>query len=119
MPRRGMARTRRSRAGARFEAGDIAASGHNVEASLFVEVQCDVRTDGPEHLKPVGETEFAVGQAALAGLAGMKELASCPNVSIKLGGLLMCLGNFDFATAKAPPTSEQLAALGGPTLSPA
>jgi L-fuconolactonase len=37
-------------------------------------------------------------------LAGMKELARCPNVTIKMGGLLMCLGNFDF-TAKAPADS--------------
>ena len=42
-------------------------------------------------------------------LAGMKELARCPNVTVKMGGLLMCLGNFDFSKAEAPPTSEQLA----------
>lgn len=47
-------------------ARDIAESGHNVEASVFVECNSMYRADGPEHLKPVGETEFAVGQAAMA-----------------------------------------------------
>ena len=234
-------------------ARDVAASGHNVEASLFVECNAMYRTDGPEHLKPVGETEFAVGQAAMADsgnytrcraaagivafadlgqgertrevlnahmaaangrlrgirqrakwdpdpavrgpvcadrpqlylepefgrglalltsmglafdasifhpqlpdvaalarahpeasivvihsgspvghssyagreaevhaswLSGMKALARCPNVSIKMGGLLMCLGNFDFTSAEAPPTSERLAALWRPYIEP-
>ena len=48
----------------------------------------------------------------------MKELARCPNVTIKMGGLLMCLGNFDFSKAEAPPTSEQLADLWRPFIEP-
>lgn len=234
-------------------ARDIAASGHNVEATVFVECHAMYRASGPEHLKCVGETEFAVGMAAMAAsgkytssraaaaivgcadltlgertretleahmeaangrfrgvrqrakwdpdpvvrgpvsadhaglyldpefgegldlltsmglsldasifhpqlpdvaalarahpdasivvvhtgspvghssyagkeaevhanwLAGMKELAKCPNVSIKMGGLLMCLGNFDFTTADAPPTSDQLAQLWRPFIEP-
>jgi L-fuconolactonase len=47
-------------------------------------------------------------------LAGMKELARCPNVTVKMGGLLMCLGNFDFSQAEVPPSSEQLAMLWRP-----
>lgn len=47
-------------------ARDIAASGHNVTASVFVECRSMYRATGPEHLRPVGETEFAVGQAAIA-----------------------------------------------------
>ena len=229
---------------------DAAASGHNIEATVFVECNAMYRANGPEHLKPVGETEFAVGMAAMAAsgkytraraaagivayadltlgeglvretleahrdaangrlrgirqrakwdadpvvagpvragkrglflepefrrgmalleemglsfdasifhpqlpevislaqahpgasivvihtasplgfgsyagnekqvhadwLAGMKALARCPNVSIKMGGLLMCLGNFDFSKADTPPTSERLAALWRP-----
>ncbi|MDO9437249.1 amidohydrolase [Hydrogenophaga sp.] len=46
--------------------------------------------------------------------AGMRELAACPNVSVKMGGLLMCLGNFDFSTAERPPTSEELVKLWNP-----
>jgi predicted TIM-barrel fold metal-dependent hydrolase len=229
---------------------DAAESGHNIEATVFVECNAMYRSTGPEHLKAVGETEFAVGMAAMAasgkyttsraaagivayadltqdegllresleahreaangrlrgirqrakwdadpvvagpvragkrglflepefrrgleviakmGLsfdasifhpqlpelvslaqanpqasivvihtasplgfggyagqekqvhadwrAGMTELARCPNVSVKMGGLLMCLGNFDFSRAEAPPTSEQLATLWRP-----
>lgn len=47
-------------------ARDIAASGHRVEAAVYVECSNMYRAGGPEHLKPVGETEFAVGQAAMA-----------------------------------------------------
>lgn len=234
-------------------ARDVAASGHNVEATVFVECNAMYRAQGPEHLKSVGETEFAVGMAALAAsgkytstraaegivayadltlgdrvgetleahmdaangrlrgvrqrakwdsdpvvagpvragkpglfldpefrrglnlvtsmglsfdvsifhpqlpdvvslarahpdanlvvihtasplgfasyagkeakvhsnwLSGMRELARCPNVSVKMGGLLMCLGNFDFSNAQAPPTSEQLAGLWRPYIEP-
>ncbi|HSV83067.1 MAG TPA: amidohydrolase family protein [Ramlibacter sp.] len=235
-------------------ARDAAESGHNIEGTVFIECNAMYRASGPEHLKPVGETEFAVGMAAMAasgkytkargaagivayadltldealvqetleahrdaangrlrgirqrakwdadpvvagpvragkrglflepdfrrgltqltkmGLlfeasifhpqlpevvslarahpdanivvihtasplgigsyagmekevqaewaAGMKELARCPNVSIKMGGLLMCLGNFDFSKAEAPPTSEQLATLWRPFIEP-
>lgn len=234
-------------------ARDVADSGHNVEATVFVECNAMYRARGPQHLKAVGETEFAVGMAAIAAsgkytmtraaagivaradlslgdsvqelleahlaaangrlrgirqrakwdpdpvvagpvsadrpglllepqfqkglvlatsmglsfdasifhpqlpdvvalaraqpdanivvihsaspvgfgsyagkerevrenwLRGMRELAKCPNVSIKMGGLLMCLGNFDFSTAEMPPTSEQLAQLWRPYIEP-
>jgi L-fuconolactonase len=234
-------------------ARDVAASGHKIEAAVFIECNSMYRADGPEHLKCVGETEFAVGMAAMAAsgkytscraaagivsfadltlgdrtretleahreaangrlrgvrqrakwdadpvvrgavsaerpglylepelgkgldlmtsmglafeasifhpqlpdvtalarahpdasivlihsgspvghssyagreaevhanwLSGMKELAKCPNVSVKMGGLLMCLGNFDFTTAEAPPTSELLAKLWRPYIEP-
>lgn len=232
---------------------DLAASGHNVEATVFVECNAMYRANGPEHLKCVGETEFAVGMAAMGAsgkytscrtaagivafadltlqertretleehlraangrlrgirqrakwdadpvvkgavsieqpglflepefgrglelvsamglafeasiyhpqipdvtalarahpdanivlihsgspvgygsyagkdsenhanwLAGMKELAKCPNVSVKMGGILMVLGNFDFTTAPAPPSSQQLADLWRPYIEP-
>ncbi|WP_175839143.1 amidohydrolase family protein [Burkholderia anthina] len=234
-------------------AHDAAASGHNIEATVFVECNAFYRAEGPEHLKSVGETEFAVGMGALAAsgkytpvraaagivafadlmlgdrtaealeahldaangrlrgirqrakwdpdpavrgpvsadhpglylepafgkgidmlsamglafdasvfhpqipdvtalarahpeanivlihsgspvghssyagkedethahwLASMRELAACPNVSVKMGGLLMCLGNFDFTTAEVPPTSRELAELWRPYIEP-
>jgi predicted TIM-barrel fold metal-dependent hydrolase len=34
------------------------ASGHNVIASVFSDCRAHYRTEGPEHLKPVGEIEF-------------------------------------------------------------
>ena len=234
-------------------ARDLAASGHNVEATVFVECNAMYRAGGPEHLKCVGETEFAVGMAAMGAsgkyttcrtaagivgyadltlgrrtqetleahleaangrlrgirqrakwdadpvvrgpvsaggpglyltpefgegldllasmglsfdasiydpqipdvtamarahpdanvilnhsaspvghgsylgktsenhqrwLAGMKELATCPNVSVKMGGVLMTLGNFDFTVAEAPPSSQQLTELWRPYIEP-
>lgn len=47
-------------------AREIAESGHNVEASVFVECKSMYRADGPEHMKPVGEVEFAQGQGAMS-----------------------------------------------------
>jgi L-fuconolactonase len=235
-------------------ARDVAESGHNIEATVFIECNAMYRAGGPEHLRSVGETEFAVGMAAMAashkyttargaagivayadltldpgllretleahraaangrlrgirqrakwdadpmvagpvragkrglflepefrrGLAeltkrglcfeasifhpqlpevialarsnpeasivvihtasplgfgsyagrekqvhaewsaGMKELACCPNVTVKMGGLLMCLGNFDFSKAATPPSSEELGALWRPFIEP-
>jgi L-fuconolactonase len=42
------------------------ASGHRVLASVYVESRSMIRIDGPEHLRPVGETEFANGVAAMS-----------------------------------------------------
>jgi L-fuconolactonase len=237
----------------REHARDIAESGHNVVASVFIECSAMYRRDGQEHLKWIGETEFAVGQAAEAasgkytashvaqGIVGradlrlgarvqetleahieaangrfrgirqrakwdadpivkgrwsedkpqlyldsafseglkrltamglsfdasiyhpqipdvtamarahpdaniilihsaspvghgsyagkeaenhaswytsMKELATCPNVSIKMGGILMNVANFDFTNADRPPTSAELAELWRPYIEP-
>jgi predicted TIM-barrel fold metal-dependent hydrolase len=234
-------------------ARDLVASGHNVEATIFVECNAMYRAHGPEHLKCIGETEFAVGMAALGAsgkytscctataivgyadltlgdrtretleahleaangrfrgvrqrakwdadpivrgpvsadhpglylapefgrgldvltamglsfdasiydpqipdvtalarahpdasivlihsgspvghgsyagneagnharwLAGMRELARCPNVSVKMGGVLMTLGNFDFTVAEVPPSSQQLTELWRPFIEP-
>jgi len=45
---------------------DKTASGHNIVATVFVEASAQYRTEGPEHLRCVGETEFAdrVGREA-------------------------------------------------------
>jgi predicted TIM-barrel fold metal-dependent hydrolase len=39
-------------------------SGHNVEKTVFIDCHSNYRTDGPDHLKPIGETEFVAGIAA-------------------------------------------------------
>ncbi|MEE2768569.1 MAG: amidohydrolase family protein [Actinomycetota bacterium] len=39
-------------------------SGHNVEKTVFVECRASYRESGPEHLRPVGETEFVAKIAA-------------------------------------------------------
>lgn len=57
---------------------DISDSGHNVIATVYVECNSMYRAHGPSHLRPVGETEFAAGQAAIAlsGRYGAAEIAS-------------------------------------------
>ncbi len=40
--------------------------GHNVLASVFVECNAMFKADGPELLRPVGETEYANGVAAMS-----------------------------------------------------
>lgn len=42
--------------------------------------------------------------------AGLSEVATCPNVTVKLGGLGMRLFGFDVHAGELPPSSEQLAA---------
>ena len=42
--------------------------------------------------------------------AAMKDLARCPNVNVKLGGLAMGIVGFDFHKEAMPPSSEKLAA---------
>jgi L-fuconolactonase len=38
-------------------------AGHNVAQTVFVECGAGYHEDGPEHLRPVGETSFVLGQA--------------------------------------------------------
>ncbi len=41
-------------------------SGHNVVATVFVQCRSMHRADGPEEMKPIGETEFVNGVAAMS-----------------------------------------------------
>ena len=40
--------------------------GHNVRATVFLQCGAMYRADGPAHLRPVGETEFVNGVAAMS-----------------------------------------------------
>jgi L-fuconolactonase len=42
------------------------------------------------------------------------ELAACPNVSLKLGGMMIRLAAIDYRKLPAPPSSEEIARLWGP-----
>ncbi len=57
-------------------------SGHTIAATVFLECRSMYRADGPNEMKPVGETEFVNGVAAMAasGLYG-KTLACAGIVS--------------------------------------
>ncbi len=58
--------------------------GHKVTATVFMECGSAYRTDGPEHMKPVGETEFVTaaaeraaaspGKAQIAGIVAHADL---------------------------------------------
>jgi predicted TIM-barrel fold metal-dependent hydrolase len=48
--------------------------------------------------------------------ASIQDIAACPNVSVKLGGLAMRLLGYDFHERPMPPSSEQLAAAWRPTI---
>jgi predicted TIM-barrel fold metal-dependent hydrolase len=54
------------------------ASGHDIRASVFVECTAMFRADGPEALKPVGETEYVNGVAAASasGIYGPARLCA-------------------------------------------
>jgi len=50
-------------------AGDIG-SGHNVVSTVFIECASMYRASGPEAFRPVGETEFVQGIAAMSASGG-------------------------------------------------
>ena len=54
------------------------ASGHNVVSTVFIECGAMYRAGGPEALRPVGETEFVAGIAAMSesGLYGTSRVAA-------------------------------------------
>jgi predicted TIM-barrel fold metal-dependent hydrolase len=66
-----------------------------------------------DHLgTPIGIGSYAGRrrEVFLEWAAAIAELAQCPSVSVKLGGLGMQLAGFDFHRRPLPPTSEDLAA---------
>ncbi len=54
------------------------ATGHNLVATVFLECHSMYRAAGPEEMRPVGETEFVVGQAAMSasGMYGPTRVAA-------------------------------------------
>lgn len=59
--------------------GDVG-SGHNVISTVFVESRASWRQGGPEHLRTVGETEFANGMAALAASGDYGPIRFCAGI---------------------------------------
>jgi len=55
-------------------------SGHNVRATVFVQCGAMYRADGPEQLKPVGETEFVNGVAAMTASGVYGEVRACAGI---------------------------------------
>jgi L-fuconolactonase len=67
---------------------------------------------------PIGVGPYAGRRDAVFATwrASIEELAHCPNVHVKLGGLGMRLFGFDVHQGELPPSSEQLATLWRPYL---
>ena len=59
--------------------GDMT-SGHNVRGTVFVECSSMYRTDGPAHLRPVGETEFVNGIAAMSASGVYGDMRACAGI---------------------------------------
>ena len=64
-------------------------AGHNIRATVFVEAHAMHRVSGPEHLRSVGEVEFANGTAAMAASGVFGDVAVCAgivgSVDLRLG----------------------------------
>jgi L-fuconolactonase len=60
---------------------------------------------------PLGIGRYAGQRSEVFALwrAAIRELANCPNVHVKLGGLGMRINGFDFEAGGEPPSSEDLA----------
>ena len=80
------------------EFADDLASGHNVISTVFAECQSMYRQDGPEAERPLGETEFVTGCAAMAASGSFGPTRAC---AAMFGGVDMTLG------AAARPILEQ------------
>ena len=69
---------------------------------------------------PLGYGPYAGKQDEVfaAWKAGVTNLAACPNVVMKLGGMMMRLAAYDYRTAPSPLSSTELAALWRPYIEP-
>jgi predicted TIM-barrel fold metal-dependent hydrolase len=55
-------------------------SGHNVVSTVFVECASMYRAEGPEAMRPVGETEFVNGVAAMSASGGYGATRACAGI---------------------------------------
>jgi predicted TIM-barrel fold metal-dependent hydrolase len=80
-------------------------SGHNVVSTVFIECGSMFKNDGPESLRPIGETEFVNGIAAMSasGLYGQPRIAAG----------IVGTANLSLGDAVAPVLDAQIAAGGG------
>lgn len=56
-------------------------SGHNIVSTVYVECGSMYRADGPEALRPVGETEFVNGVAAMSDSGGYGPTRVCAAIA--------------------------------------
>jgi L-fuconolactonase len=71
------------RPGWRYMLDDLLAdtnSGHNIVATVFVQCRSMHRASGPDEMKPVGETEFVNGVAAMSASGGYGKTKICAGI---------------------------------------
>lgn len=64
------------------------ASGHNVIATVFVECGAFYKADGPPDMRPIGETEFVNGVAAMSASGLFGDFRACAGIVGKADLLL-------------------------------
>ena len=80
-------------------------SGHNVVATVFIECGAMYRQDGPEELRPIGETEFVNGIAAMS--------ASGRYGPARIAAGIVGFADLQLGDTVAPVLEAQIAAGGG------
>src|ERR1700732_5114629 len=55
-------------------------SGHNILATVYMEARSMYRDQGPEEMRPVGETEFANGIAAMCSSGAFGKTRACAGI---------------------------------------
>lgn len=81
-------------------------SGHRIVATVYVQARTMYRADGPEAMRPVGETEFANGVAAMTASGRYGE--------IRVGAGIVAFADFMHGAAVRPLLEAHLLAGGGP-----
>jgi L-fuconolactonase len=82
-----------------------AGSGHDIRATVFVQCGAMYRPDGPEELRPLGETEFVNGVAAMAASGGYGKTRACAGIvgfaDLTMGDRVAAVLDAHMATAGA------------------
>ncbi|MEM7057195.1 MAG: amidohydrolase family protein [Pseudomonadota bacterium] len=76
-----------NRGGSTYEMAELwsdTGSGHNVVETIFIECFAEYRPDGPDHLKPVGETEYVAGLVNAAGPGGARVTGIVAHADLRL-----------------------------------
>jgi L-fuconolactonase len=70
-------------------------SGHNIIATVFVQCRAMYRVSGPEEMRPLGETEFINGVAAMSASGGYGKTRICAGIvgfaNLRLGGRVQAI----------------------------
>src|SRR5919202_4859143 len=80
-------------------------SGHDIRATVFVQCGAMYRADGPEERRPLGETEFVNGAAAMSASGQYGPVRACAGI---IGMVDLTLGD------QVTPLLQAHLALAGP-----